>query len=106
MKWGEFWLVDLNGGCGSEQGGVRPCIIVQNDIGNKYSKTTIICPLTTKDKNYSATHIRVDCLAQTSFIMCEQIRVVDKSRLIKYICTISDEDVHDLRAKLRLTIAV
>lgn len=106
MKWGEFWLVDLNGGAGSEQGGVRPCIIVQNDIGNKYSATTIVCPVTTKMKNYNATHIRVTCLAETSFIMCEQVRVIDKSRLRRFICDIGTQDIKELKEKLRLTLSV
>lgn len=106
MKWGEFWVADLSGGTGSEQSGLRPCVIVQNDIGNLYSSTTIVCPITTKKKNYNATHVTVDCLLETSFIMCEQMRVIDKSRLKKYICRISDSDAHQLKQKLRLTMSL
>jgi mRNA interferase MazF len=106
MKWGEFWFADLDGGIGSEQCGFRPCIIVQNDIGNKYSATTLVCPVTTKLKNYTATHIQVGCLARTSYIMCEQLRVVDKSRLKRFICKIGREDEIILKEKLRLTLSL
>lgn len=106
MKWGEFWLADLNGGVGSEQSGFRPVVIVQNDIGNRYSATTIVCPLTTKEKNYNATHITVGCLGRTSFIMCEQMRVIDKSRLRKFLMAIPEEDAKALKEKLRITLNI
>lgn len=106
VKWGDFWLVNLDGGVGSEQSGVRPCVVILNDIGNQYSGTTIVCPLTTKSKNYSATHLTVGCLAKESYIMCEQMRVVDKSRLIKYLCSTSQADAEKLKEKLRITLSL
>lgn len=106
MKKGEFWNVNLGEGKGSEQSGPRPCLIVQNDIGNKYSPTTIICPVTTKDKNFSATHLLIDCLSRPSYIMFEQIRVVDKSRLVNYICTIDDETQREVNKKLRVSLGL
>ncbi len=101
---GEVWLVNLGNGCGSEQRGVRPCVIVQNDIGNKQSPNTIICPLTSKNKGYSATHFEINNLGIPSYILCEQIRVVSKKRLIKYIHTLSDWQVDGLNKTLNLTL--
>lgn len=106
MKWGDFWIADLSGGEGSEQGGLRPVIIIQNDIGNKYSPTTIVCPITTKQKNYNATHVMITGLSATSYIMCEQLRVVDKSRLKRYLGCIAKEDKYLLREKLKITLAL
>ena len=97
-------MADLTGGVGSEQSGMRPVIVVQNDVGNGYSNVTIVCPLTTKLKNYSATHITVSTLSTQSYIMCEQIRVVDKSRLKRKICNINDTDSKLLKEKLKLTL--
>jgi mRNA interferase MazF len=105
MKWGEFWLAELDG-IGSEQTGVRPVIIVSNDIGNRYATTVTICPITTKVKNFNATHICVNNLAQTSFIMAEQVRTIDKSRLKRYICKINPSDSLELKKKLILALGL
>ena len=104
MKKGEFWLVDMNGGLGCEQQGLRPCLIVQNDIGNKYSPTTIVCPATRKTKNFNATHVPVEGLDNPSYIMCEQIRVVDKSRVKHFICTVDDETMREVNKKLKIAL--
>ena len=80
---GDVYYADLNPVIGSEQGGVRPVVILQNDIGNKYSPTTIVAPMTTKSKTYVPMHIKLkeSFLARRSTLLLEQIRTLDKRRL-------------------------
>ena len=88
VKRNEIYYADLNPSQGSEQGGIRPVLIIQNDIGNKHSPTTIIAPLTSiQKKRYMPTHvfIRSDVLPRHSCVLLEQIRVIDKTRLREYI---------------------
>lgn len=105
VKRGEIWLIDLKYGLGSEQGGVRPCLVVQNNIGNTYSTTTIVCPITSKKKNFNATHIPI-MLELPSSIMCEQLRVVDIERAIKYIATVPNHILSRVDEKLKLTLGL
>ena len=96
IKRGEVYLVDLGDTEGSVQGGVRPAIILQNDIGNRFSPTTLICPLTSKKKKNMPTHVTLPTttgLAKESVALCEQIRVVDKARLTKKVCDVADENI-------------
>ena len=86
VKRGDIYYADLSPVIGSEQGGVRPVLIVQNDVGNKYSPTVIAAAITSKtDKNKMPTHIDVYAdsfgLEKNSVILLEQIRTLDKKRL-------------------------
>ena len=86
MKRGDIYYADLSPVVGSEQGGVRPVLIVQNDIGNRYSPTVIAAAITSQtDKNKLTTHIELDCkrcgLSRDSIVLLEQIRTIDKRRL-------------------------
>ncbi len=86
MKRGDIYYADLSPVVGSEQGGVRPVLIVQNDIGNRYSPTVIAAAITSQtDKNKLPTHIELDCkrcgLSRDSIVLLEQIRTIDKRRL-------------------------
>lgn len=89
IKKGDIFYADLSGGVGSEQHGERPVLIIQNNIGNKYSPTTIVAAITTHEKKLDLpTHVLLDesCgLKQQSIVMLEQIRTIDKSRLKKKI---------------------
>ncbi len=84
MRRGEIYLIYLCGQ-GSEQNGARPALIVQNDQGNDYAPTTIVCPLTTRHKPKLPTHVSLtpqdSGILQRSTVLCEQVRVVDKSRV-------------------------
>ena len=73
---GEVYLVDFGIGYGSEQGGVRPAVIVQNNIGNKYSPTTIVVPVTSRQTKAS-------CLTKKSLALTEQVATIDKRRIIR-----------------------
>lgn len=81
IKRGAIFYTDLDAIIGSEQGGLRPCIIVQNNKGNEHSPTTIIVPLTVKWKKKLPTHTVVKESGIISLALCEQVRTIDKSRL-------------------------
>lgn len=86
IKRGDIFYADLSPVIGSEQGGLRPVLIVQNDVGNKYSPTVIAAAITSKmSKTKLPTHIDVPCedagLSKDSIILLEQIRTIDKKRL-------------------------
>ena len=89
IKRGQIYLVDLSNGFGSEQGGVRPVLVVQNNKGNKYSPTIIVACLTSKvyEKHHSIP--TTVGLKYPSIVMMEQIKVIDKSRIIKYIGSVT-----------------
>lgn len=95
IKRGEIVLVDLSGALYSEQGSSRPALVVQNNMGNQFSPTTIIVPMTSKIKNNLPTHILIESneytgLKEESTAMCEQIRTIDKRRIIKKIGKVDD----------------
>ena len=86
VKRGDIFYADLSPVVGSEQGGVRPVLIVQNDIGNRYSPTVIAAAITSQhDKTELPTHIKVNAvasgLAKDSIVLLEQVRTIDKRRL-------------------------
>lgn len=96
VKWGDVVYVDLGQGIGSEQGGIRPAIVVQNNKGNSFSPCTIVAPMTSEEKNPIPTHITVyptnnNGLKKNSTIMFEQVRTIDKSRIISKIGRINME---------------
>ncbi len=111
MTRGEIYLVDLSSHIGSEQSGVRPALIVQNDIGNAYSPTTIICPLTSQTKTNVNTHVTLtpdDCgILRDSIVLCEQVRVIDKSRLMKKLGEVTNQQkINDINRKLMISIGL
>ena len=82
IKRGEIYYADLSPVIGSEQGGIRPVLIVQNDVGNKHSPTTIVAPLTTQIKHKLPTHFDVQMPnGKKSTVLMEQLRVIDKTRI-------------------------
>ena len=98
IKRGDMFYADLSPVVGSEQGGVRPVIIIQNDLGNKYSPTVIAAAITSQtNKTKLPTHIELDenteGLKSNSVILTEQIRTIDKSRLKERIGHIDDLEV-------------
>ena len=98
IKRGDMFYADLSPVVGSEQGGIRPVVIIQNDLGNKYSPTVIAAAITSQtNKNRLPTHIEIDAgaegLKNNSVILTEQIRTIDKSRLKEKIGHIDDVNV-------------
>ena len=100
IKRGDMFYADLSPVIGSEQGGIRPVLIIQNDMGNKYSPTVIAAAITSQiNKNKLPTHIEIDSeefgLKSDSVVLTEQIRTIDKSRLKEKIGHIDDEKIMD-----------
>ena len=98
IKRGDMFYADLSPVVGSEQGGIRPVLIIQNDLGNKYSPTVIAAAITSQTgKTKLPTHIEIDSencgLKSDSVVLAEQIRTIDKSRLKERIGHIDDENV-------------
>lgn len=96
IKRGELYYADLSPVVGSEQGGVRPVLVVQNDVGNRYSPTVIAAAVTSKiNKARLPTHIELSArtygLAKDSVVLLEQIRTIDKRRLKDRIGLLSDQ---------------
>jgi mRNA interferase MazF len=96
IKRGDVLLVDLNPVVGSEQGGSRPVLVIQNDIGNKYSPTIIVAAITAcVTKTGMPTHVLISQeiagLSRESLVLTEQIRTIDKKRVIQKIGTLPDE---------------
>ena len=98
IKRGDMFYADLSPVVGSEQGGIRPVLIIQNDMGNKYSPTVIAAAITSQmNKTKLPTHIEIDSeqcgLKNNSVVLAEQIRTIDKSRLKEKIGHIEDEKI-------------
>ena len=88
IKRGEIYYADLNPVKGSEQGGVRPVLILQNNQGNKFGPTTIVAAITSKiERTKLPTHVLIEScgLKESSLILLEQIRVIDKARMAGFI---------------------
>ncbi len=111
VRRGEIYYADLSPVVGSEQGGVRPVLIVQNDIGNKYSPTVIVAAITSQiNKAKLPTHIELSAseygLPKDSVILLEQIRTIDKKRLREKICTLSSEVMEKVNEALQISLGL
>ena len=100
IRRGDMFYADLSPVVGSEQGGIRPVLIIQNDLGNKYSPTVIAAAITSQTgKTKLPTHIEIDSkscgLKSNSVVLAEQIITIDKSRLKERIGHIDDEKIID-----------
>ncbi len=109
LKRGEVWLADLNPTQGSEQAGTRPIIIFQNDLVSQFSSTTIAIPLTTNQRRAALPICLLieqgnGGLDQDSVALCFQMRVLDKTRLIRKIGQLSPETIFQLEEVVLLTL--
>lgn len=96
IKRGDIFYADLRPVIGSEQGGIRPVLIIQNDVGNKHSPTVICAAITSKmNKAKLPTHVELDSnrcdIVKDSVILLEQLRTIDKKRLKDKVCHLDDE---------------
>lgn len=108
---GDIFYANLDGTIGSEQSGIRPVIVVQNDIGNKYSPTTIIVPLTKKVrlKINQPTHFWINPFGNIRFdsiVLTEQIRVIDKSRLKEKIGVMNNKAMQEIDNKILIALGL
>jgi mRNA interferase MazF len=108
-KRGEIWSVNFNPGRGSEQKGIRPALIVQNDTGNQYAATTIIAAITTTIRVYPVTVLlsaKTVGLSKESMVNCAQILTVDKSRLRKRLGTLDERLMERVDRALCVSLAL
>ena len=110
IRRGDLFYADLNPVVGSEQGGIRPVLVIQNDVGNHFSPTVVAAAITSrKAKNSLPTHIlleNVAGLAPTSLLLLEQLRTIDRKRLRGYIGRISKEKMLEVDAALAISIGI
>ena len=109
MKRGDIYRASLDPVIGSEQGGVRPVLIVQNDMGNLHSPTVIVAAITTRHKKLQMpTHVPIlasECgIRHDSVVLMEQVRTVEKTRLTMYLGTAPPETMRRVDAALRLSL--
>ena len=107
IKRGDIFYADLSPVLGSEQGGIRPVLIIQNDVGNRHSPTVICAAITSRmNKAKLPTHVEIDAtqyqLVKNSVVLLEQIRTIDKKRLRDFICHV----VHKLMAQVEEALKV
>ena len=111
VKRGDIYYADLRPVVGSEQGGVRPVLIIQNDMGNRYSPTVICAAITSKmNKAKLPTHIALDSesygIVKDSVILLEQVRTIDKSRLKEKVCNLDDGVLRKINRALEISLAL
>ncbi len=109
VKRGEIYMADLSPVVGSEQGGIRPVLIIQNNIGNKYSPTVIVSAITSKlDKAKLPTHIELSSekyhLPKDSVALLEQIRTLDKRRLKEKITSLEDNKMKEINRAILISL--
>ncbi|HNR04261.1 MAG TPA: type II toxin-antitoxin system PemK/MazF family toxin [Bacillota bacterium] len=111
LRRGDIFYGDLSPVIGSEQGGVRPVLIIQNDIGNKYSPTVIVAAITSQiNKAKLPTHVELEALkygiTKDSVILLEQIRTIDKRRLKEKIGHLSEELMKQVDTAIQISFGL
>ena len=108
IKWGDIVLVDFGEQIDSEQCGVRPALVIQNNKGNQVSPTIIVCAITSANKKYLPTHVEVGeeaGLKKQSIILAEQMRTVSKNRILKKCGSVNSESLVE-KIQKALTISL
>ena len=108
-KRGELWMVNFNHGRGSEQKGIRPALIIQNDTGNQYAATTIVAAITSTIKKYPVTVViqrGKGGLKEESMINLAQILTIDKGRLMRKMGQIEEEKIFEVNEAIKISLGV
>lgn len=109
IKRNEIYYADLSPIVGSEQGGIRPVLVIQNDTGNKYSPTTIVAAITSRqNKAKLPTHIEIteDVFEKNSIVLLEQIRTVDKRRLKEYVGKLDNRTMDRVNEAISISVGL
>lgn len=111
VKRGDVFFADLSPVVGSEQGGVRPVLVIQNDIGNRFSPTVIVAAITAQiQKAKLPTHVEIDAKTygfdRDSVILLEQIRTIDKQRLTDKITHLNEEMMEKVNESLQISLGL
>ena len=109
IRRGDIFYADLRPVVGSEQGGIRPVLIIQNDVGNKHSPTVIIAAITSKmNKAKLPTHVELDAhkcdIIKDSVILLEQLRTIDKKRLKDKVCHLEEDIISRVNKALLVSL--
>lgn len=108
VKRGDIYYADLSPVVGSEQGGIRPVLIIQNDVGNRHSPTVICAAITSRmNKAKLPTHVEIDVrryhIVKNSVVLLEQIRTIDKQRLRDLVCHLDEEIMNKVDEAIRIS---
>lgn len=109
---GDIYYVDLNPAMGSEQGGIRPVLVIQNEMGNLFSPTVIVAPLTSRveTKNSMPTHYTLQAgsggVPKPSVVLLEQIRVIDKSRLQGFVGSLAANEMKNVDDAIATSLGI
>lgn len=110
IKRGQIRYADIGENIGCRQGGVRPVVIVQNDIGNKYSPTTIVAPISSKIKGNYPFQVFLSKdkynINTNSLVLCEQVITLDKQYILEFKDTLDEEDMRQIDDALKLSIGI
>ena len=109
VRRGDIYYADLSPVVGSEQGGIRPVLIIQNDIRNRHSPTVICAAITSKmNKAKLPTHVEIDAgryqIVKNSVVLLEQIRTIDKQRLKEMVCHVDKTLMRKVDEALRISL--
>ena len=108
-KRGEVWMVNFNPGRGSEQKGIRPALIIQNDVGNQYASTTIVSAVTTTLKKYPVTVLvprGKGGLKENSMVNLAHILIVDKGRLIRKLGNLEEDKIDEVTEAIKISLDI
>jgi len=109
IRRGDIWWAELLGGKGSEQKTTRPVFVIQNNLGNLYSPTVTILPLTSKNKKWLPTHSilhKTTCLASLSTVLAEQITTISKERFLGYIGSINPLEIIAIEDAIMIQLGI
>lgn len=109
IRRGDIFYADLRPVVGSEQGGIRPVLIIQNDVGNRHSPTVICAAITSQmHKSKLPTHVELDCekydLVKDSVVLLEQLRTIDKKRLKDKVCHLDNQILGKVDKALEISL--
>jgi mRNA interferase MazF len=109
IRRGDIFYADLRPVVGSEQGGIRPVLIIQNDIGNRHSPTVICAAITSRmNKAKLPTHVEIDArkcdIVKDSVVLLEQLRTIDKTRLRDRVCHLDEESLRAVDRALKVSL--
>lgn len=111
IKRGDIFYCSIEGGVGSEQSGVRPCVVIQNNLGNRFSPNIIVAAVTSQtQRNKLPTHVEINTdgdiegLHSNSVVLCEQVRTISKQRILDYVGRVSVSDIRKINQALNISV--
>ncbi len=109
IKRGDIYYADLRPAIGSEQSGIRPVVVIQNNAGNHYSPTVIVASVTGRKKRRMPTHVKLykqQGLRKISCVMLEQIRTIDRERLISYVGRLDKKSMSNIDTAIAVSVGL